>query len=62
MTKAEIIPAYCLRIGEPRALQDDISAPIEVVRDGDHDVALLTNIDRINTVVESNGVRRSIFR
>jgi Kdo2-lipid IVA lauroyltransferase/acyltransferase len=53
LTKAEIIPAYCLRIGDQARFKVTFRPPVELVRDGDRDSALLTNIDRINAVVES---------
>jgi KDO2-lipid IV(A) lauroyltransferase len=53
LTKAEIIPAYCLRIGDQARFKMIFRPPVELVRDGDRDLALLTNIGRINAVVEA---------
>jgi Kdo2-lipid IVA lauroyltransferase/acyltransferase len=53
LTKAEVIPAYCLRIGDQARFKVTFQSPVELVRDGVRDVALLTNIGRINAVVES---------
>ena len=52
LTKAELIPAYCLRIGDQARFKVTFRPPVELVRDGDRDLALLTNIGRINAVVE----------
>jgi Kdo2-lipid IVA lauroyltransferase/acyltransferase len=53
LTKAEVIPAYCLRIGDQARFRVTFRPPVELVRDGDRDLALLTNVGRINAVVES---------
>ncbi len=53
LTQAEVIPAYCLRIGDQARFKVIFRPPIELVRDGDRDLALLPNIGRINAVVES---------
>lgn len=52
LTGAEVIPAYCLRLGDQARFQMTIRPPVELVRDGDRDAALLTNIGRINAVIE----------
>jgi KDO2-lipid IV(A) lauroyltransferase len=52
LTGAEIIPAYCVRIGERARFKVTFRPPVELVRDGDRDAALVTNIGRINAVVE----------
>jgi KDO2-lipid IV(A) lauroyltransferase len=52
ITNATIIPAYCLRIGGRAHFKVTFCPEIELVRDGDDDAALLTNVSRINTVIE----------
>lgn len=53
LTKADVIPAYCLRIGDQARFKITFRPPVELVRDGGRDSALLTNIGRINAVIES---------
>jgi Kdo2-lipid IVA lauroyltransferase/acyltransferase len=53
LTKADVIPAYCLRVGDQARFKMIIGPPVELVREGDRDSALLTNIGRINAVVEA---------
>jgi Kdo2-lipid IVA lauroyltransferase/acyltransferase len=53
LTNAEVIPAYCLRVGDQARFKMIFCPPVELVRDGDRDLALLTNISRINAVVEA---------
>jgi KDO2-lipid IV(A) lauroyltransferase len=52
ITNAVIIPAYCLRINGRPHFKVTFCPEIELVRDGDDDAALLTNVSRINTVIE----------
>ena len=53
LTKADVIPAYCLRVGDQARFKMIIGPPVELVREGDRNSALLTNIGRINAVVEA---------
>ena len=53
LTNAEVIPAYCLRMGDQARFKMIIHPPVELVCDGARDVALLTNIGRINAVIEA---------
>jgi lauroyl/myristoyl acyltransferase len=53
LTHAEVFPAYCLRIGDQARFKMIIHPPVELVRDGDRNIALLTNIGRINAVIEA---------
>ncbi|MFY9839722.1 MAG: lysophospholipid acyltransferase family protein, partial [Xanthobacteraceae bacterium] len=53
LTNAEVIPAYCLRVDDQARFKMIFCPPVELVRDGDRDLALLTNISRINAVVEA---------
>jgi lauroyl/myristoyl acyltransferase len=53
LTNAEVIPAYCLRIGDQARFRMIFRPPVELVRDGDRDLALLANVGRINAVVEA---------
>lgn len=53
ITGAEVIPAYCLRIGDQARFKMTFRPPVELVRDGDRHSALITNIGRINAVIEA---------
>ena len=53
LTDAEVIPAYCPRVGDQARFKMTFCPPVELVRDGDRDLALRANIGRINAVVEA---------
>jgi len=52
MTGAAVIPAYCVRIGNRAQFKVMVEPPIEIDRTGDKEQDLLTNIGRINAVIE----------
>jgi len=52
ITGAEIVPAYCIRIEDQARFRVTFRPPIALVRDGDRDAALTTNVDRINAAIE----------
>jgi len=51
MTGAEIIPAYCLRLGDRARFQVNFLAPVPLVR-GRDDTALMANIVTLNSIIE----------
>lgn len=52
MTKAALIPAYCVRLGEAARFEVHVLPPIEMIATEDRDAELDANIERINAVIE----------
>jgi len=52
MTGAEIIPAFCVRLGDRAQFSITVLPPVDIVRGGDKQQSLLTNVARLNAVIE----------
>jgi KDO2-lipid IV(A) lauroyltransferase len=52
MTGAEILPTYCVRLDDSARFKISILPPVELKRGGDRRRDLLTNISRINAIIE----------
>ncbi len=52
MTGAEIIPAFCVRLDDRAQFCITVLPPVDLVRGGDKDEGLLTNVARLNAAIE----------
>jgi Kdo2-lipid IVA lauroyltransferase/acyltransferase len=52
MTGAAVIPAFCVRLGDRAQFKVIIRPPVEIDRSDDKEQDLLTNLGRINAVIE----------
>jgi len=52
MTGAEVIPAFCVRLGDRAQFKVMVCPPVEIARTADKEQDLLTNVGRINAVIE----------
>jgi KDO2-lipid IV(A) lauroyltransferase len=52
ITGAEVIPAYCLRINDSAQFKITVLPAVNLSRGGDRHADLLTNISRINEIIE----------
>jgi KDO2-lipid IV(A) lauroyltransferase len=52
LTNAAIVPAYCVRLDDRAQFKVTYAPPVDLIRDGDRDAALVANIHRINAVIE----------
>ena len=51
-TGAEVLPAYCLRLNDSARFKITVLPPVDLARGGERNRDLLTNIARINEVIE----------
>ena len=52
MTGAAVIPAYCVRVDDSARFNVTFGAPVDLAHGGDKKRDLMTNIGRINAVIE----------